>query len=337
MFNHIYQLIQPKTIAVKYEDVEVGDKVIVRPEYMSICQADQRYYQGLRDAESLRKKLPMALIHECCGKVLYDPEGEFKKGSSVVLVPNIPGEGSEEIHENYRYTSKFMSSGTDGFMREMVALDRKQLVGYNITDAVTAAVTEFISVAVHAVRRFDALSHSIRRKVGIWGDGSLAYIVANVIREMLPGTAIAVIGLDRYKMSMFSFADEVYRADEIPDGFFVDHAFECCGGMGSVSAIRDIIRFIEPEGSLVLMGVSEEPVAVNTRMVLEKGLRLIGSSRSEASDFVKAVELESLGRASARIKRIITLDEPVRSIADIHRVFSNDRNNPFKTVFKWEL
>ena len=83
MFNHIYQLIQPKTIAVKYADVDIGNKVLVRPEYMSICQADQRYYQGLRDAASLRKKLPMALIHECCGRVLYDPEGKLEREGST--------------------------------------------------------------------------------------------------------------------------------------------------------------------------------------------------------------------------------------------------------------
>lgn len=337
MFNHIYQLIQPKTIAVKYADLDVQGKVLVRPGYMSICQADQRYYQGLRDAEALRKKLPMALIHECCGTVLFDPEGKIERGSKVVLVPNIPGEGSSVIHENYRYSSRFMSSGTDGFMQEIVAIDRNQLVGYNKLDAAIAAVTEFISVGVHAASQFDAYSHGIRRKIGIWGDGSLAYIVANVIRELFPETAVAIIGMDRYKMSMFSFADEVWHAGEIPPDFFVDHAFECCGGAGSSAAIRDVIRFIEPEGTLVLMGVSEEPVAVNTRMVLEKGLKITGVSRSGAEDFKKAVSLLENGRMAQRIRRIITEDAPVRNISDIHRVFSNDRNVPFKTVFKWEM
>ena len=337
MFNHIYQLIQPKTIAVKYADVDIGDKVIVRPEYMSICQADQRYYQGLRDAASLRKKLPMALIHECCGRVLYDPEGKLEKGSRVVLVPNIPGEGEEEIGENYRYTSHFMSSGYDGFMQELVPMDRDRLVLYTDTDPVTAAVTEYVSVGVQTAGRFGRFAHSIRRRIGIWGDGSLAYVVANVIHEMYPDTAISVIGLDRYKMSMFSFVDEVIKADEIPEGFAVDHAFECCGGTGSAAAIRDIIDHINPEGALMLMGVSEEPVAVNTRMVLEKGLRVIGSSRSGAEDFRIAVELLSHGKMASRIRRIITEEGPVRSIADIHRAFSDDMNNPFKTVLKWEL
>lgn len=40
-----------------------------------------------------------------------------------------------------------------------------------------------------------------------------------------------------------------------------------------------------------LLGVSENNVPINTRMVLEKGLRLFGSSRSGREDFEKTVEL----------------------------------------------
>ena len=45
------------------------DHVIIRPTHLSICNADQRYYQGTRDPEVLAKKLPMALIHEGIGVV----------------------------------------------------------------------------------------------------------------------------------------------------------------------------------------------------------------------------------------------------------------------------
>lgn len=64
----------------------------------------------------------------------------------------------------------------------------------------------------------------------------------------------------------------------------VDHAFECVGGIKSEDAIEQIIDHINPEGCISLMGVSEEPVDVNTRMVLEKGLTLLGNSRSGYED-----------------------------------------------------
>lgn len=59
------------------------------------------------------------------------------------------------------------------------------------------------------------------------------------------------------------------------------------GGKGSQQAIEQIINIINPEGSIALLGVNELPIQVNTRMVLEKGLTIIGSSRSGLKDFEK--------------------------------------------------
>ena len=60
MINHVYQLISPRVISIRFEDIQFADKVLVRPEYLALCHADQRYYQGLRDTKTLKKKLPMA-------------------------------------------------------------------------------------------------------------------------------------------------------------------------------------------------------------------------------------------------------------------------------------
>lgn len=65
MINQIYQLVSPKVFSAKYENLSFGEKMIVRPDYMAICHADQRYYLGQRDVQTLHKKLPMALIHSC--------------------------------------------------------------------------------------------------------------------------------------------------------------------------------------------------------------------------------------------------------------------------------
>ena len=85
------------------------------------------------------------------------------------------------------------------------------------------------------------------------------------------------------------------------------------------------------------MGVSEYKVNINTRDILEKGLTLIGSSRSGRIDFEKAIEMLSDKKFERRFKNIIELEHPVRNIKDIHRVFATDLNTAFKTVFKWEI
>ena len=85
------------------------------------------------------------------------------------------------------------------------------------------------------------------------------------------------------------------------------------------------------------MGVSEYKVNINTRDILEKGLALIGSSRSGRIDFEKAIEMLSNKKFERRFKNIIELEQPVRNIKDIHRVFATDLNTAFKSVFKWEI
>ena len=51
MINQIYQLTKPKFINVKYqeEDIDQENHILIRPNYMAVCHADQRYYQGKRD------------------------------------------------------------------------------------------------------------------------------------------------------------------------------------------------------------------------------------------------------------------------------------------------
>ncbi len=82
MINQVYQLVAPRQFDVTYNNVDIyGNHVIVRPLYLSICAADQRYYTGRRDENVLRQKLPMSLVHEAVGEVVFDSKGVFEKGT----------------------------------------------------------------------------------------------------------------------------------------------------------------------------------------------------------------------------------------------------------------
>ncbi|MBR0423744.1 MAG: alcohol dehydrogenase catalytic domain-containing protein [Clostridia bacterium] len=338
MINYIYQLTRPGCISVKYEDVKIENEVVIRPTYMAICQADQRYYRGLRDISKLKNKLPMALIHESMGEILCGLSNTFSCGQKVVMIPNVKSKNNDkEIYENYQKGSSFLSSGKDGFMREFVNLNPDRVVPIKSAPGQFAAISEFISVGVHGVSRLKKFSHGNKKSFGVWGDGSLAYVVSCIIKENFPDAKLYVIWRDSFKLSQFLFADGTYFSGNIPEDFNIDHAFECAGGEGSFYAIDDIIKYINPQGTAVLMGVSEYKIAVNTRDILEKGLTLIGSSRSGREDFEKAVEFLEKNNFQKRISRIIYEDSPVKTISDIHRVFETDLKNPFKTVFKWDL
>lgn len=338
MINYIYELVAPGMFSVKYEDIDIEKSVIIKPEFMAVCHADQRYFRGQRDVNKLKNKLPMALIHECTGKVISDYTNTYKSGQKVVLIPNVKSKIPQEgIYENYQKGSAFLSSGKDGFMREFVNLPLDRVVPIGEIPGNIAAISEFISVGVHAVRRFKNSSHNTKNSIGIWGDGSLAYILSCIIKSEFPKINLTVIGRDTSKLSQFTFVDNTFFSYDIPKDFNVDHAFECAGGEGSFYAIDDIIRYINPQGSVMLLGVSENKVAINTRDVLEKGLTLIGCSRSGREDFEQAVKLLEKKNFQNRIKRIIYEDLPVSSVEDIYRIFETDVSTAFKTVFRWNL
>src|SRR5690625_1440689 len=121
MINQIYRLVSPRQFEVTYKDKSItANQVVIRPTHLSICAADQRYYTGTRGEKAMKEKLPMALIHEGVGEVVLDPTGTFKIGDKVVMVPNLPTESNPHIAENYLRSSKFRSSGYDGFMQDYI-------------------------------------------------------------------------------------------------------------------------------------------------------------------------------------------------------------------------
>lgn len=338
MINQVYRLIAPKQIREDFIDLKIDtDDIIVRPTYLSICAADQRYYTGSRGRVVMKQKLPMALIHEAVGEVVYDPKGEYQIGTNVVMIPNTPMQNDDVIKANYMRTSQFRASGFDGFMQNVVSMRRDLIIPFSVEPRV-AVLLELTSVVMNAVENFEKIAHHRRETIGIWGNGNLGFIVALVLRKKYPQSRIFVFGVEEHKMAYFSFVDDTYLINDIPSDLKVDHAFECVGGRASGTAINQIIDYIKPQGTISLLGVSENNVPINTRMVLEKGLTLLGNSRSDYGDFKKAVELmESYEDVCEYLSTIISEEVIVQSIDDMHKAFDNDLNNDFKTIMKWEI
>ena len=340
MINTIYRLRSPRRFEIAFDEIPLDSGVIVRPTHLSICNADQRYYQGTRDIRVLKEKLPMALIHEGIGQVVYDSTGSFNPGDKVVMVPNIPCEDNPYIAENYLRSSKFCGSSADGFLQEYISIEPERLVLLpDGLDPDVAAFTELVSVSVHAVSRFEKIAHDRRDDIGVWGDGNLAFITSLLLKKMLPESRIHVFGISREKLSDFSFADSTHLTTDVPDDLMLDHAFECVGGNGSPIAIEQIIDLIRPEGTISILGVSEYPVPVNTRMILEKGLRMFGTSRSGKADFRRTVQLyRDCPEVPMYLSRLVGNTVEVNTYPDIKRAFEIDAKKAFgKTILHWNI
>lgn len=342
MINQVYRLEAPGHIVKQSVEEKITEEyLVVRPTYLSICHADQRYYTGAREKEILDQKLPMSLIHEGVGEVVLDLNKEFEEGTTVIMIPNTPFETSDEIPENYLKTSKFRSSGYDGFMQEYVLIRRDRVVVLpEGIDTEMAAFSELVSVAMHAIDRvIPQVSNANTATYGIWGDGNLGYITSLLLSFKYPEAKVISLGKNQPKLNYFSFCDETYLINDIPTDFSIDCAFECVGGKGSEKAIAQIIDYINPNGVVGLMGVSEEPCAINTRMTLERGLIFIGSSRSGRQDFENVVSFyQEFPEAVERLKNLVGLSKEVYSICDIKECFEEELSNSWgKAVMKWRL
>lgn len=339
MIVQSYRLFSPRQIRTDFINVPIEKKsILVRPTYLSICAADQRYYQGRRDPQILAKKLPMALIHEAVGEVVYDPEGEFSVGDKVVMIPNTPIEHDDVIKENYLRSSYFRSSGYDGFMQSVVSVERTRVIKYNNIEDRIAVLLELLSVGMNALEHFESYSHLKKQTIGVWGDGNVGFATALILKKTFPNAKLVVFGASNEKLHYFQFADEIHHVSEIPEDLKIDHAFECVGGTKSEDAINQIIDMINPQGTIALMGVSENNIPINTRMVLEKGLTIIGNSRSGYEDFEAAINfIENNSDVPGYLSSIISDEIEVKTIKDINNAFEKDISNDFKTIMKWHM
>ncbi|MER2014327.1 MAG: zinc-binding dehydrogenase [Methanobrevibacter sp.] len=336
MINIVYRLKSPKFFEEAIDEIEL-DGVIVRPTYLSICQADQRYYQGSRPAEVLDKKLPMALIHEGIGEVVFDNSGKLKAGDTVVMIPNTSF-GEDVCRANYSYKSKFRGSGFDGFTSDLIKLDSSRVIKLpDDFNPYVSAFIELISVAYQGIDKFKQIASTPKDILGVWGDGNLGFITALLLKELFPDSKVIVFGKHLDNLNLFTFADEVYRIHDVAEDVAVDHAFECVGSSASQLAIDQIIDLINPQGIISLFGVSEYPVPIDTRMVLEKGLTIQGNSRSEREDFIGVIKvLKQNPQLFEYLGKLITEIHEINSLDDLKESFDRDYISKFgKTILKW--
>jgi ribitol-5-phosphate 2-dehydrogenase len=319
--SRTYQLIQPRELneLVIERPVRKGE-VVVESTLASICHADLRYYTGNRRPEALAKKLPMALIHEGIGRIVESQTPDREIGQRVVIVPNLPaylleGKKREEccqacregVGDNYCSRGRFLGSGTDGIAQNRLVLPAACTVP--IPDSVPdeiAVLTELSSVSYHAFRHVkDRLK---KDRVAVFGDGPVGYLTASVLAHIFEVTKdrFWAFGAIPDKIAQFEFAQtELVTKYDFKNGVKVDIVVECTGGRFSESAINQAIDILNPGGVLILMGVTEERVPINTRDVLEKGLTLMGSSRSSAPDYYQVIEAMKKPTYQATLRRIL--------------------------------
>lgn len=354
--SRVYRLISPhKMEEVTVERVIPEGFVAIEPTMASICHADLRYYTGMRRPEALAKKLPMALLHEGIGTIVESNDESRQSGQKVVIVPNIPGrllnpgEESGELasfrsgwEDNYSSHGAFLGSGKDGIAQNRLVIPAE--CALPIPDGVPdeiAVLSELCSVSTQALSRVeDELKTAT---VAVFGDGPVGYLTAAMVHHLhgLNAGRLRVFGADEAKLNQVEFASRaMVQGYDFANAEKVDIAIECTGGRFSESAANQAIELLKPGGILILMGVTEERVPINTRDVLEKGLTLFGSSRSSIEDYYPVIKAISDPACQATLRKLLPDNHKViRRLADYVKVMeeASEHRDWKKTIleFQW--
>ena len=332
MFAKSYKITEPKRFEIFVEDIR-NENVLVRPEILAVCKADIRYYLGNRSLSTLKRKFPMSLIHEATGVVIRDKSGKFKSGQRVVLLPcrksdcdgtkcEVCVRNNPHLLDNYCPESKFCSSNYDGFSKELIDLEHEYMIPIPDEIGVEAVFSELISVGCCAMRRAGFTDGEKVKSVTVWGDGIMGFIISLVAKYGF-GCDVNIVGLNKEKLDMFDFAN-VYYSNDIDALPRMSVAIEAVGGNASGIAANQAIDKLYSGGKLILSGVANENVPLNTRMVLEHGISIRGTTRSVRCDFEMAVELLKNPEFRAQIKKLLLSVNEVNNIRDYYAIFEKE-------------
>lgn len=338
MIRRIFKLVRPGLFLPVFEEVDFCQEyILVKPTILSICAADQRYFNGNRPKEVLEKKLPLALIHEGIGEVLFDPSKEFVPGQQVVLLPNGGTNSTDSLYGNNPY---FRSSTADGFTQELLTLSKKEIIPFQNKNTKYFVFSELLSVCFHAIGKVTPAIKQKTKSIGVWGDGIVGYLLSYCLKKEFPNAKIIVFGRHDEKLQLFSHADRTEIAsDSLCEDYpeTVDLLFECVGGGKSEDALRQMISLASPQAFICLTGVSEQSVRINTRKILEKGISLIGSSRSTRSDFEKALSFLDKSDEFSWLDKVISSERTIISGDDLWNAFREENSLPFKMLLFWDV
>lgn len=321
--SRAYRLVTPGEVKeVELESDLREGQVVVEPKLGSVCHADLRYYTGQRRPEALARKLPMALIHEGIGKIVASKAHDRSIGQRVIIVPNIPGyllTNNEPENccpacqsgsgESYCTRGSFLGSGTDGIAQSRLSLPAACALPIpdDVPDEI-AVLAELCSVSYHALSRISDKLKKADVRVAVFGDGPVGYLTAAMAHHYfgIESARLQVFGAVAEKLAQFDFADTA-MVQECDFSAFkpFDIVVECTGGRFSESAINQAIDIVSPMGSLILMGVTEERVPLNTRDILEKGVTVMGSSRSSSADFEQVLSIMSDAACQATLSKLL--------------------------------
>jgi len=328
--SRVFEVIGPYKMRERREDItELPERcILLRTVLTGICHADLRYVSCSRPPNILRERLPLPVFHEGIASVVDvgDSVQNFHRDDLVVIVPNVPCyiQDPEKYPDIYRACEscrpggpgenlcrdvKFLSSNAPGLSRTFFIHPASCM--FHLPEGIPeeiAVLTEPLTVIKRAI---DLAGVNYNSRVAVLGGGFMGFITAAVLSRIVGISKQNLLVTDIFDFKLEKFEDfaETLNVKEtpIPDDILssFDVAFECAGGKAAESTIEQALLLLSPGGTCLLIGVSEGKIPIKTRIVLEKGLTLRGTTRSAAIDYPEVLNWLRRKDFAETLRRII--------------------------------
>jgi len=309
------------------------EDVLLRIRRIGICGSDVHVNHGRHPFTSY----PVIQGHEFSGVIerVGDRVADLRPGMKVTATPQVTcGRCAPCRRGDYHICDNLKVQGfqAPGCAQDLFATRADRVVP--LPDAFTfeqGALVEPVAVGVHAAARVPSLDG---RNVVVLGAGPIGNLLGQVVQAS--GGHVLITDVSDYRLDIAtrcglaaasnagreSLADAARRT--FGDNGF-DVAFECAGVPPAIAAA---IENLQKGGTLVLVAVYGEQPRVNTGLIQDRELNVLGTLMYQYRDFVRAVELIQSGRVITA--PLETTHFPLERYGDAYRFIDDSRDRSMK-------
>jgi 2-desacetyl-2-hydroxyethyl bacteriochlorophyllide A dehydrogenase len=296
-------------------------EVLLRIRRIGVCGTDLHIFTGNQPYLSY----PRIMGHELSGTVEEAPDGSaLSAGDIVTIIPymscghcNACLKGKSNCCRNIGV----LGVHRDGGMVEYLSVPQQFVLKANGLSLDQAAMTEFLAIGAHAVRR-GAVEKG--QNVLIVGAGPIGMAVA--VFAVLNGATVTMIDSrdDRLTFCKAQLGvsnvvtlgeGDKERLSEITDGNFFDAVFDATG---NPKAMERGFSFVGHGGSYVLVSIVASDISFNDPEFHKRETTLLGSRNATLEDFEVVLEAQRAGKVpEALITHRMTLADVPAHFADL--------------------
>ena len=269
----------PKSAGVQRVPVPAAGpgQVVVDVHRAGICGTDvELFTRELPYFDQGKSAFPLCPGHEWCGTVAaIGPEVDQSWAGARVTGDTMLGCGRCQRCTSGRHhvcadRSEIGITGWPGALAEQLLVPAGSL--YRLPAEVDDVAGALVEPGGNALRAVTAAQAGPGRTVLIWGPGSIGLLAVAFARAA--GAEVEVGGVDRDREGLAkSFGASRYWTTGHPPPGRYDAVIDCTGDE-TVPALA--LRFVEPAGRIVYIGLSRKPSLIDTRDVVLNDITVVG-------------------------------------------------------------